>query len=91
MTARVADFCTRLRNASRFWLWETTAPHSQLLEQIAKQLFITGFIQGYQTIEVRKNIRVLKINLRSYNIVIPVSSVVYLINNKQVPFESACN
>jgi small subunit ribosomal protein S8 len=47
MTDPIADFLTRVRNASRAKLQETAIPHSRLKEGLAQILTDAGYISGY--------------------------------------------
>ena len=49
MTDPIADFLTRLRNASKAGLAECAAPHSQLKESLAAILQTEGFVREVTT------------------------------------------
>jgi small subunit ribosomal protein S8 len=49
MTDPIADFLTRLRNASKAGLAECVAPHSQLKESLAGILQTEGFVREVAT------------------------------------------
>ena len=48
MTDPISDFLTRLRNASKAKLAETTSPHSTLRQSIAAILKAEGYIADYK-------------------------------------------
>jgi small subunit ribosomal protein S8 len=48
MTDPISDFLTRLRNASKAKLAETSSPHSKLREAIAAILKAEGYIADYK-------------------------------------------
>jgi small subunit ribosomal protein S8 len=48
MTDPISDFLTRLRNASKARLAETSSPHSKLRESIAAILKAEGYIADYK-------------------------------------------
>jgi small subunit ribosomal protein S8 len=48
MTDPISDFLTRLRNASKAKLAETSSPHSTLRESIASILKAEGYIADYK-------------------------------------------
>ena len=48
MTDPISDFLTRLRNASKARLAETSSPHSNLRESIAAILKAEGYIADYK-------------------------------------------
>ena len=48
MTDPISDFLTRLRNASKAKLAETTSPHSTLRQSIAAILKSEGYIADYK-------------------------------------------
>lgn len=48
MTDPISDFLTRLRNASKAKLAETSSPHSKLRESIAGILKSEGYIAGFR-------------------------------------------
>lgn len=48
MTDPISDFLTRLRNASKAKLAETSSPHSKLRESIAAILKSEGYIADYK-------------------------------------------
>ena len=47
LTDPIADFLTRLRNASRAQKAELSCPHSQMKEEIARVLKTEGFINNF--------------------------------------------
>ena len=51
MTDPIADMLTRLRNANRAFLDQTSMPHSKIKAGIAEILKQEGYIAGYEVIE----------------------------------------
>ncbi len=49
MTDPISDFLTRLRNASKAKLAETSSPHSKLREAIAAILKAEGYVADYRS------------------------------------------
>ena len=50
LTDPIADFLTRLRNASRAQKAELSCPHSQMKEEIARVLKAEGFINDFSVV-----------------------------------------
>ena len=64
MTDPIADFLTRVRNASRARLAECTAPHSRVKEGLARILRDEGYIAGYADDVDWRGHKVLKVALK---------------------------
>ena len=64
MTDPIADFLTRVRNASRARLPECAAPHSGVKEGLARILTDEGYVAGYSEDLDDRGHRLLKVQLK---------------------------
>ena len=62
----ISDMLTRIRNGQTARLEYVTLMHSQICESVLKVLYEEGYIESYEVIEVRKNIKELKAKVKYY-------------------------
>ncbi|MFO1448695.1 MAG: 30S ribosomal protein S8 [Opitutaceae bacterium] len=67
MTDPISDFLTRLRNASKAKKAETSAPHSNMKENIAAILKADGFISDYSQGVDERGHKILVVKLKYVN------------------------
>ena len=67
-TDPIADYLTRIRNASLAGHKVVEIPSSKMKNQITKILFDEGYIMSYKIIEIKDNQDIIKIALKYYGI-----------------------
>ena len=67
MTDSIADMLTRIRNAQKAKLINTSCPHSVLKEGILSVMIEEGYICGFHVNELKQNIKNIEIALKYSN------------------------
>lgn len=67
MTDPLADLLTRIRNGQRAGKSSVNSPASKLRANVCDVLQREGFIRGYSSVEIRKGINEMKIDLKYHD------------------------
>tara|TARA_R110002110_G_scaffold97539_4_gene250474 strand:+ start:103 stop:495 length:393 start_codon:yes stop_codon:yes gene_type:complete len=81
MTDPLADLLTRIRNGQRAGKTSVNSPASKLRANVCDVLQREGFIRGYSSVEIRKGITEMKIDLKYHD----GSPVIQEINRVSTP------
>jgi len=66
MTDTIGDMLARIRNGAKAGLASVTSPASRLREGVLSVLKAEGYIDGFETYEVRKGVRETRVDLKYF-------------------------